>query len=121
MVKQKEISISDAVKPNNSKIYVLAVVAIVLISAASIVAVEWLNPDKDNSLIITAILGFITPTMASIFSFLKAQETHLMVNSRLTEFMQNSEKAALARGRDEGRVLANERTDALAAKKKKTK
>ncbi len=110
----KKESKSDIINPQpNTKAYIVAVVLIVLIAIASIVSIDIVNPDKDNTLIIAAILGFITPTIASIFSFIKAQETHLMVNSRLSQFMENAEIAATAKGKEEGRLAANERTDAL--------
>lgn len=75
----------------------------------------------DNTLVIGGMLGFLTSTTLSLMAFLKSQETHLAVNSRLDEFMRNAAFAARAQGqsegRSEGRAAANDRTDALAATK----
>src|SRR5678816_4493850 len=54
----------------------------------------------------------------SLLAFMKAQETHLSVNSRLDAFMRNAEMVAhvqgMAEGRAQGRTDANARTDELA-------
>lgn len=70
-------------------------------------------PDGDKATIIGTIIAMATPTTASILAYMKAQETHLSVNSRLDAFIKNAEMVAAAIGREEGRKEANARTDML--------
>jgi hypothetical protein len=64
------------------------------------------------------VFSVITPTTVALLAFLKAQETHLSVNSRLDAFMANAKLAAHAQGVTEGRLAgrlaADARTDQLA-------
>jgi len=104
--------------PNNIP-YIVAVVTMMLIGVVAIVVLVVMRPDnKDNLLIIGLIVGFLAPTTLSLLAFMKSQETHLSVNSRLDAFMKNARMAAHAQGvtegRTEGRVSADARTDALA-------
>jgi hypothetical protein len=46
---------------------------------------------------------------------MKAEQTHLSVNSRLSAFIENAERASLAEGKEAGMKSANDRTDLLAA------
>ena len=109
-------------KPN----YLPVLIIMATIVLASIVALEVLTPDtKDNSVTIGLILGFGATITTGIFTYQKSeqtekqsQETHDMVNSRLTEFIENAKGIAHAEGMEEGVRHANERTDALATKKK---
>lgn len=103
--------------PNN--VPYLAVVALMAILAVFFVlGISYLRPTTDNSQLIATILGFVTTTTAAVLAFMKAQETHLSVNSRLDAFMANAKLAARAEGitegRQQGRDSANARTDALA-------
>jgi hypothetical protein len=83
-------------------IYVMALVAMVFIGVASIVMVEVLRPNQDNMVLHGLILGFLTPTTMSLLSLLKANETHTIVNSRMTALLEMTQKAAFARGQLEG-------------------
>lgn len=107
------------VPPPNNMPYVVAVVLMMFFGVTAISVISVLRPEKDNTLLITSIVGFLTPTTLSLLAFMKAQETHLSVNSRLDAFMSNAKMAAHAQGLDEGRVQgrmeADRRTDALAA------
>ncbi len=107
------------VPPPNNIPYIVAVVLMMFLGVSAVSAIAILRPDKDNTTLITTIVGFIAPTTLSLLAFMKAQETHLSVNSRLDAFIGNARLASHAQGLDEGRVQgrleANERTDALAA------
>lgn len=107
----------SVVSPPNNIPYVLAVVVMSLIGVASIVLISIFRSDKDNSNLITMIIGLITPTTLSLLAFMKAQETHLSVNSRLDSFMLNAREAAHAQGfvqgKAEGIAVADARTDKL--------
>jgi len=106
--------------PNNVP-YIVAIVLMVALGVAGAIAVTIARPgqDKENLVIIGIVFGFIAPTTLSLLAFMKAQETHLSVNSRLDAFMRNAEMVAhvqgMAEGRAQGRTDANARTDALAA------
>jgi hypothetical protein len=103
--------------PNNLP-YIVAVVLMMIIGVGGVVTISLARPNQDNTSIITTILGFLAPTTLSLLAFMKAQETHLSVNSRLDAFMRNAELAArvqgVIEGRSQGRDDANLRTDALA-------
>ena len=102
--------------PNNLP-YIVAVVLMMTIGVTGVVIVVLLHP-MDDMTIITTILGFLAPTTLSLLAFMKSQETHLSVNSRLDAFMRNAELAArvqgVIEGRSQGRDDANQRTDQLA-------
>ncbi len=97
--------------------YLIAIVVMVALAIFSIVAVTVIRPNDDNSAIIVLILGSIAPTTVALLAFMKAQETHLSVNSRLDEFIHNSNQVARAEaeetGRQKGRDEANLRNDAI--------
>jgi hypothetical protein len=105
-------------QPTNQP-YLIAIVLMILVGIAGVAAIVALRPDADILVVGAMVFGFITPTTLSLLSFMKAQETHLSVNSRLDGFIRNAEAAARGEGREEGRLKANNRTDALAGKKKK--
>lgn len=92
----------------------VAIVAVLLIGVAGVVLVTVLRPDLDPLAISAVIFGFLTPTTLSLMSYLKAQETHLAVNSRLDDLIENAKKAAEAVGKEVGRKESEARTDDLA-------
>lgn len=105
--------------PNNLK-YILAVLFMMSLGVVSTVVLVVARPEnKDNILVIGTIIGFLAPTTLSLLSYMKSQETHLSVNSRLDAFMSQARLASraegLSEGRKEGRDSANQRTDELAA------
>jgi len=104
--------------PNNIP-YIVAVVIMMAIGITSISSIWLFRPDAmDKMLITAAVFTFIGPTTLSLLAFMKAQETHLSVNSRLDSFMSSAVKAArsegLIQGKVEGRIAADARTDSLA-------
>jgi len=98
-------STNDAFPLRNFQ-YIVAVVAMGLFGVAGAVLITVLRPGADNSSTIIMIFGFLAPTTLSLLSFMKSQETHLSVNSRLDGFMRNASLAARAQGREEGRTSA---------------
>lgn len=108
---------ASIVPPPNNLPYIIAVVTVILLVTAAIVMLTVLLPNRDNLPIISVIVGLAAPTTLSLLAFMKAQETHLSVNSRLDGFMRNAESAALARGQLEGltagALQADIRTDTL--------
>lgn len=106
------------VHPANNAPYLVAVVLMVLIAISGVVLIVIFRPDADILIVFSGVFGFLTPTTLSLLAFMKSQETHLSVNSRLDEFIQNAEAAAEERGKRMGRETANARTDMLAKNKK---
>jgi hypothetical protein len=110
------------VPPPNNLPYVIAVVIMMGLGVIGVVTIAIFRPLQDNTLIITTLLGFLAPTTLSLLAFMKAQETHLSVNSRLDAFMRTATYAAHAKGllegRGEGRTSADQRTDVLADRAK---
>lgn len=92
--------------------YVVAVVVMMLIGVAAVTAVTIFRPGADNAGAIATIVGFIAPTTLSLLAFMKSQETHLSVNSRLDGMLAEARASARAEGREEGR--REERLDAIA-------
>lgn len=97
--------------------YLIAVVVMVIVALAAVVVIAIVRPNQDNSALYVLITGFDTTTTAAILAFMKAQETHLSVNSRLEEFIRNADRSARAEGelagREAGRESADHRTDSL--------
>jgi len=109
----------EATKPKTPNPFI-AMVAVLLIGVVGVAVISAIRPDVDVLVISAVIFGFLTPTTASLLSYLKAQEaqaqaqeTHLAVNSRLDEFIKNASLAANAAGRKEGREASEARTDEL--------
>lgn len=103
--------------PNNTP-YLVAVLIMALIGVLGVVGVTYLRPGEDNTVLIGLVLGFLAPTTLSLLAFMKSQETHLSVNSRLDDFIRNAENAARGEGEKAGQRQAEDRADALAAQSK---
>ena len=105
------------VPPPNNTPYIIAVVLMATLGIVGVVCVSIFRPGQDNISVYGLIGTFVGPTTLSLLAFMKAQETHLSVNSRLDAFMRNAEVAAhirgIAEGVTQGRDSANQRTDAL--------
>jgi hypothetical protein len=99
--------------------YIVAVVAMMAFGVGGAVAIV-LAKAEGSLLLIGALFGFLAPTTLSLLAFMKAQETHLSVNSRLDAFIENAQAAARAEGRDQGRTQgrqdAEARTDVLSTR-----
>lgn len=89
--------------------YIVAIVVMFLIATVSTVVITLARPDIDNGVVIAALFGVLTPTTVSLLAFMKAQETHLSVNSRLDDFIKNASGIARAEGKEEG--LKERKTD----------
>lgn len=104
---------------NTNLSYIRAVIIMVLLGCFMALVIVLVRPDKDNVEIIASIFGLLTPTTLSLLAFMKSQETHLSVNSRLDDFISEASTSAKAQGIIEGRNEANERNDKLAKEGKK--
>jgi hypothetical protein len=75
-----------------------------LLGVVGVLVVTLLRPDKDNSALITSLLGFLAPTTMALLAFMKAQETHLAVNSRLDALIVQAEAIGFTKGTDSQRL-----------------
>jgi len=75
--------------------YVWAVVILTAVAAVLVLVIVWLRPKADALDVVAQVAKGLAPTVAGVMAYLKAQETHLSVNSRLDAFMR--EHATLAR------------------------
>lgn len=114
---QKELQQKIFLPTASRQPYVLMTFGMIVLVVISIVMLETFSPaTRDNTSTITNIIGFAATTTAALFAYQKSQDTHVIVNSRLSEWMQKSEESALRKGMDEGRDKANKRADMLADK-----
>jgi hypothetical protein len=90
--------------------YLLAILFIVLVGVVGILGILYLRPHEDNSQLIATLMGFLVPTLLGIMALIKVQETHLLVNSRMTELGEKIAKAERAEGVLEG--VAQQKTTA---------
>lgn len=98
----KKINTASPIPDN--KPYLLAIVAVILIATILDIFIIWLRPEYDALVVTVAIFGIASPTTVSILAFMKSQETHLSVNSRLEEWIKNAESAARGEGMEAGRL-----------------
>ncbi len=76
----------------------------------------------DNAALYALIFGSIGPTTLSLLAYMKSQETHLSVNSRLEQFISSNGRAQRAEGELAGRAAGQleETARMLAAKKEES-
>lgn len=113
----KDQEVKTAMRASSNVPYLIAVVVMAVFAIAAISVISIIRPERDNSAMYVLILGFGTSTTAAILAFMKSQETHLSVNSRLDDFIRNADRSARAEGelagRAVGREQAEKRTDTL--------
>lgn len=102
-----------AIKNSMTRSYLISIVVMTMVAIGGVALITYLRPESDLVIVMAAVFGLIAPTTVSLLAFLKAQETHLSVNSRLDEFIRSETRAARSVGVQEGRELADARTDEL--------
>lgn len=90
------------VAPTNNVPYIVAVVACVGLTIAAIVTITVMRPEQDNAIIIGQIVAAAGPVTLALLAFMKSQETHLSVNSRLEEFKKAIEESSALAGEKRG-------------------
>lgn len=88
--------------------YLYAVVLMLALGVGLVLGVLKLRPMIDPLIVIGAVFAMMTPTTAAVLGFMKAQETHLSVNSRLDAFMTAERVEAHRKGTDDERARAQE-------------
>ena len=93
--------------------YVWAGITVATLGAAFVLLILLLRPNADPLVVIGGVSAPLIPTLAGVFAVMKAQETHLSVNSRLTAFIQATTDAASAKGQLQGAADEQARQAAL--------
>lgn len=93
--------------------YIWSVVVLTLLSCALVMGVLLVRPQVDAMDVITKVLTGLAPTIAAVLAYLKSQDTHLSVNSRLDAFMTEHAKVARAEGILQGTSNEQARTAAI--------
>lgn len=73
--------------------YIAASVIMALLGVVAFLGIVFLRPNDDNVMLITVILGFLTTITTGILAYMKSQETHVSVNSRMDEWRKESSLA----------------------------
>jgi hypothetical protein len=82
--------------------YLWPVFGMVGCGAFFILGILFLRPNADPLLIIGGVAAGVAPTLAAVLAFMKAQQTKIMVDGRLSAFMEQSSEAAHAKGQIQG-------------------
>lgn len=114
----KSKKIKDPTKKSSKTPYLIAVMLMFVLGVISVLVVESINPEKDNSVLITSIFQTLVVMTPAILAFMKTNETHNMVNSDLAKWIDDAVQRAFSEGEKSGAIRANKRTDMLEEKKK---
>jgi hypothetical protein len=95
--------------------YLWPVFGMVGCGAFFILGILFLRPNADPLLIIGGVAAGVTPTLAAILAFMKSQETKIMVDGRLSSFIENASDAAHAKGQIQGAAEEQVRMVAVTA------
>ncbi len=102
--------------------YIIAITLMTTIGIGAAVLITLIRPNSpDNTGLIVLIFGLLGTSTTGLLSYLKAQETHKAVNSRLDAWIEAATAAAAAEGQRAGRLEAEARGDLLAEQTKKGK
>ena len=93
--------------------YIWAGIVMAALGGAFVLLILVIRPNADPLMVIAGVVAPLIPTLAAICALMKAQETHLSVNSRLTAFMQAATDAANVRGQLQGVASEQARQAAL--------
>jgi hypothetical protein len=90
-----------------------AVVSISFLGAGAIVAITLLRPGHDNTALILSVLGFLAPTVAALLALAKSvqngavmERLEVKLDGRMTQLLEQVERAAKSEGREEGAAVA---------------
>lgn len=79
--------------------YVLAVVVMSILAAATSVTILYLRPALDALDVLGRVMSLFAPTTLGLMAYMKSQETKLLVNGRLDSMMEQAKQAAFHQGR----------------------
>ncbi len=118
LIESRPVVPIDPAQSSNASLYVWAVIGLSVVAVVAILVIFLIRPDRDNTSLITIVLGFLVPV---IMAFLAAsiQQVHLAVNSRLSQLVALTAKASRAEGELSGSaiIMPDPIIAAIAAKK----
>ena len=82
---------------NERNVTLVIVGTITVAAVAGVVVLSVLLPSNSTS--IAVIVGFLVPTVTALLALLKAQDTHSIVNSRITKLLDVTDRLARSEGR----------------------
>jgi len=82
--------------------FIFAVCVMIALGAALSIGIILLRPQADPLAVCASVFGLLSSTTLSLLAFMKSQQTHLSVNSRLDDFISTSSLAAHAEGQAQG-------------------
>lgn len=107
--------------------YVVAACATTFVAVAAVVAIVLVRPDKDNTSLITVIVGMVAPTIAAILALIKGSESadavkelRVVVDGRLTQLLEQTARAEHLAGQHAGEARAEQKNAATAEAAAKT-
>lgn len=106
---------NDPRQKSSSFPYLVAVMVMAVLTVLAIVAITALRPAADNSALIGLVITATAPTTVALLAFMKAQETHLSVNSRLDAFMSTAKQISRMEGVQEGMASGVQASATVAA------
>lgn len=96
------LAVTITQKPRSYQ-YLWAIIIMILVGFVVVLSVMVSRQTQDNTWLITLIIGFLTTTTGSVLTYMKAQETHLSVNSRLDAWMKAAKELSREQGFQAGR------------------
>jgi hypothetical protein len=72
----------------------LVMLGLAVLGLGSLYALEYFRPGQEN----TTMSGVILAVFAAVLAYLKSEQSHLIMNNRMTEWLQNADKVAESRG-----------------------
>ena len=99
-IQQRELP--SVILPKSKSTYVWAIVVMFMLGFILILVSAVLRPQQDILVLIEKVGAVLFPTTAAVLAFLKAEETHLSVNSRLDAFMRANALVARSEGHMQG-------------------
>jgi hypothetical protein len=98
---------------NRAGLYIFAVVFLSVVAVASITTVSLVRPERDNSSLISTIIGFTLPTITALLG-MALQQIGTAMDGRMSQLMLLNQRWARLEGQKEG-VAAATATPASAA------
>lgn len=89
--------------------YIWAVVIMMLLGGLIVLGVLWMHPGTEPLGVLAEVGKWLTVLTTVVLTFMKSQETHMMVNSRLEAWMKDHAAVARADGEKAGIAIATER------------
>lgn len=105
----------DPARKASSVPYLIALVVMTLIGVVAVLVIVIALPDRDNTQLVATVIGFLATMAGVIMTFIKGQETHVMVNSGFAAWKLDNAAKNYAEGMGDGVKKEQERVAAMSA------